>query len=262
MDEGQREETQESLRPGRLLVGTPLLRLLAGVRETKLIYQEIQYHPSYGADRTGQFANNKVMFIPNCDLYLLGVLNSSLMWWHNWWYLPHMKDEALTPVIFMTEKLPIAEPTPETRSRIEGAVARLVEIAEHERDTRRELLEYLRVPHGITSPGQKLQGPFDLDLDFFLAEIVRIRGPRHPLSLQDHRSLRETYAKAIATTQVLLEEAKGLEQEVNRLVIETYGLTRDDVRLIWETRAAEDAVEGGGGTGWLPSSLTVPGTPY
>ena len=251
MDEGQGEETQDSFRPGRLLVGTAVLRYWREFERPKLIYQEIQYHPSYGADRTGQFANNKVMFIPNCDLYLLGVLNSSLMWWHNWWYLPHMKDEALTPVIFMTEKLPIAEPTPEIRSRIEEAVARLVEIAEHERDTRRELLDYLRVQHGITSPGQKLQSSFDLDLDSFLAEIVRIRGRRHPLSLQDHRSLRETYAEAIAPTQALLEEAKGLEQEVNRLVIDAYGLTRDDVRLIWDTAPPRMPLKEAAGHEWL-----------
>ena len=46
----------------------------------------------------------------NGDLYLLAVLNSPLMWWHNWRYLPHMKDEALSPVAFLMESLPIARP--------------------------------------------------------------------------------------------------------------------------------------------------------
>jgi hypothetical protein len=33
------------------------------------------------------------------------------MWWHNWRCLPHMKDEALSPVGFRMEELVIAEPT-------------------------------------------------------------------------------------------------------------------------------------------------------
>ena len=35
---------------------------------------------------------------PRADLWLLAVLNSPLMWWYTWRYLPHMKDEALSPV--------------------------------------------------------------------------------------------------------------------------------------------------------------------
>jgi len=58
-------------------------------------------------------ANNKVFFLTADDPYLLAVLNSPLMWWHNCRYLPHMKDEALTPVAFMVESLPIARPTDE-----------------------------------------------------------------------------------------------------------------------------------------------------
>jgi len=58
----------------------------------KLFYQLIQFHPRYAFDNEGMFGNNKTAFVPNDDLYLLGVLNSPLMWWHNWRYLPHMKD--------------------------------------------------------------------------------------------------------------------------------------------------------------------------
>jgi len=79
----------------------------------KVMYQEIQYHPCYLLDCGKMLANNKVFFLTADDPYLLAVLNSPLMWWHNCRYLPHMKDEALTPVAFMVESLPIARPTDE-----------------------------------------------------------------------------------------------------------------------------------------------------
>ena len=56
--------------------------------QPKVMYQEIQFHPCYMLDTAELLANNKVFFLPTADLYLLGVLNSPLMWWHNWRHLP------------------------------------------------------------------------------------------------------------------------------------------------------------------------------
>lgn len=62
--------------------------------QPKLMYQEIQFHPSYCFNTSGFYSNNKAFVLPASDHYLLAVLNSPLLWWHNWRYLPHMKDEA------------------------------------------------------------------------------------------------------------------------------------------------------------------------
>src|SRR5438045_7469240 len=99
------------------------------------MYQEIQYHPCYLVDHDKTLANNKVFILPVDDPYLLGVLNSPLMWWHNWRYLPHMKDEALTPVAFLMEGLPIARPAGEARAAVGDAVERLIDLSArgHER---------------------------------------------------------------------------------------------------------------------------------
>jgi hypothetical protein len=78
---------------------------------SKVMYQEIQFHPSYLWDDAHMLSNKKAFFLPTGDKYLLGVLNAPLMWWHNWRYLPHMKDEALTPAGFLMEGLPIARPS-------------------------------------------------------------------------------------------------------------------------------------------------------
>lgn len=66
----------------------------------RVVYQEIQFHPAYALEASGVFSNNKTFILPTDDLYLLAVLNSPLIWWFNWRELPHMKDEALSPVAF------------------------------------------------------------------------------------------------------------------------------------------------------------------
>ncbi len=104
---------------------------------SKIVYQEIQFHPCYAFDSVGLYGNNKTFFIASSDPYLLAVLNSPLMWWHNWRYLPHMKDEALSPVGFLMESLPVARPSDSIRSKVETAVKRVVDITRQQRETRR-----------------------------------------------------------------------------------------------------------------------------
>jgi|GEM_PF-297385 len=99
----------------------------------KIGYQVIQYHSSYCFDTSGMYGNDKTFFIPSGDLYLLGVLNSPLMWWHNWRTLVHLKDEALSPMGYLVEQLPIASPTPNRRTIVEAAVAELIEITKQQR---------------------------------------------------------------------------------------------------------------------------------
>ena len=76
----------------------------------KIVYQVIQYHPRYSFDNSGMLGNDKMFLIPKDDFYLLAVLNSPLLWWHNWRNFTHLKDEALSPMGYMMETLPISYP--------------------------------------------------------------------------------------------------------------------------------------------------------
>ena len=85
------------------------MRILGGIRHAEDHVPRNSVPPVLHAGRgKAMLANNKVFFLPTGILYLLGVLNSPLMWWYAWRYLPHMKDEALSPVAFKMETLPIA----------------------------------------------------------------------------------------------------------------------------------------------------------
>jgi len=201
----------------------------------KISYQEIQFHSSYCLDTEGRYGNNKTFFVPTEDLYLLAVLNSPLLWWHNWRYLPHMKDEALSPVAFLLEKLPIANPSADIRHQVEERARRLVDIRTSLAAIRRDVLDWLRMEHEIAEPNTKLQSPTDLDSDGFVAEVKKIRGKKKPLSLAALRSLREEHERTIIPAQSLARETQELERKLSDLVNAAYGLTPEEVRLMWET---------------------------
>lgn len=201
----------------------------------KIIYQEIQYHPSYAFDRSGLFGNNKTFFVAADDMYLLAVLNSPLMWWHNWRYLPHMKDEALSPAGFLIESLPIAAPTDALREMVEALSVQLVASQENQHEMQRVLLDWLRIEHDIEKPSRRLQAATRLDSDAFVAEVKRLRGRKNPLSAAGLKSLRDEHARTIVPAQRDAAEAAQLEQRLSDLVNEAYGLTPEEVALMWKT---------------------------
>lgn len=201
----------------------------------KIFYQEIQFRPSYSFDVAGRFGNNKALFLVTENLFVLAALNSPLMWWYNWRYLPHMKDEALSPIGVKMSKLPIAEPTPAIRTAAETAVRRLIEITATQQQTQRTVLDWLRVEYGIEKPGNKLQSLANLDSDTFVAQVKRIRGKKRPLTAPGLAALRAEYLRSIAPARTLAAEAAQLERTLSDLVNEAYGLTPEEVQLMWDT---------------------------
>jgi hypothetical protein len=91
--------------------------------KSKIMWQEIQFHSWYCWDNQRAIVNNKVFFLPTKDLAILGVLCSPLQWWHLTRVLPHMKDEALSPAIFMMENVHIAVGTATQAQAVRDAVS-------------------------------------------------------------------------------------------------------------------------------------------
>ncbi|MRG96713.1 Eco57I restriction-modification methylase domain-containing protein [Polyangium spumosum] len=204
--------------------------------QPKIVYQVIQFHPAYAIDRTGLYLNDKGFFIPSTDSWLLAVLNSPLMWWHNWRYLTHLKDEALTPLGVKMENLPIAAPAQAMRDEAEPAVARLIELTKKNHDAQAAVLDSLRTQFTVAKPGNKLADFASLDSDAFVHEVLRLR-PKAAgnLKVAELKALREMYADEALPIQERRREALGLERRLSTLVNEAYGLTSEDVALLWDT---------------------------
>ncbi|HEU5116352.1 MAG TPA: DNA methyltransferase [Isosphaeraceae bacterium] len=203
--------------------------------EPKIFYQDITWQPRFNIDTNGTLSNNTVYFLPTSDLWVLATFNSPAAWAYSWRRAQHGKDEALRFFTTYVEGFPIPSPTDEARGDCETAVRRLVQIAAAQQHTVRDLLAWLRVEHEIEKPSTRLQNPIELDSESFIAEIRKLRGKKKPLSLAAFRSLREEHERTIVPTQALAREALILEHQVNDLVNEAYGLTPEEVNLIWET---------------------------
>jgi hypothetical protein len=66
-------------------------------------------------------------------------------------------------------------------------------------------------------------------------EVNRNRGKKNPLSAAALKSLRDEHARTIEPARAQAAEAQELERRLSDLVNEAYGLTPDEVALMWQT---------------------------
>ena len=201
----------------------------------KLMYQDITWRSQFCLDGSGTMCNNTVYFLPGGDSWTLAVLNSSVAWWFSWRTAVHGKDEALRFFTVFVEEFPIPKPNDHQQAAAEELTAKLLATTRHHQASCRDLLDWLRIEYSIEKPSKKLQAPTDLDSDAFVAEVKKLRGKKNPLSAAALRSLRDEYARTIEPARQLVAEAGTLERQLSDLVNEAYGLTPDEVDLLWDT---------------------------
>jgi hypothetical protein len=110
----------------------------------------------------------------------------------------------------------------------------LIELTRRQQCACREVLDWLSVQHGISDPSTRLEDFVSLDSDAFVAEVQKARGKRNPLAAAGLRSLREEYTRTIEPARLLGAEALQREYRLHDLVNGAYGLTPEEVRLMWD----------------------------
>ena len=68
-----------------------------------------------------------------------------------------------------------------------------------------------------------------------MTEVKRVRGKRNPLTAAALKALRDEHARTIVPARTLAAEAAQLERRIGELVNEAYGLTPEEVALMWST---------------------------
>ncbi|MEP6887012.1 MAG: TaqI-like C-terminal specificity domain-containing protein [Nitrospirales bacterium] len=202
--------------------------------EPKIIYQDIQFHSWFAFDQEGCYLNNSSYFVSSRDLYLLSLLNSSLLWWFNYRYLPHGKDEALRTFTFLIESLPVPDPATASRVKIEACADRLIELAKLFIHKRASFLQWITHETGITKKiPVSFESPWRLRPEEFLSGLKKA-GLRHssPAILQHLIQTFETESVDLRNNRT---EALQLERQLDELIFKIYKLTPDEITLLHQT---------------------------
>ena len=201
----------------------------------KVMYQDITWQPSFCLDTRGTLSNNTVYFLPTGDRWTLAVLNSPISWWFAWRNAQHAKDEALRLFTAFMETFPIPPPTDEQRTKADEIVQRLIDLILAQNSGRREVLDWLRIELAVEKPSQKLQDLPALTPDALVTEVKKARGKKKLLTVVELKRLKEEHTRSIVPLHALAAEVRALEAQVSDLVNAAYGLTPEEVALMWKT---------------------------
>ena len=133
------------------------------------------------------------------------------------------------------EDFPICPPAQSRRNEAEGTARQLARIVREQQTGRRAVLDWLRAEFGIEKPNQKLQDVASLDGDTLVAQVQKTLGRNNPLSAAQVRALGDEHVRGVAPLQALAAEARQLERRIADLVNAAYGLTPEEVALLWRT---------------------------
>ena len=158
------------------------------------------------------------------------------MWWHNWRYLVHLKDEALNPAGDKIVGVPIPRPTAQHTESVAPWVAEVVELTSASHKGTAAVIDLLRMEYDVETPGNALSDFASLGSDAFVLEVKKRRPTKGPklsaAGIQSLRALYETEAPAIREkrSRILV-----LERQIADAVHAAYGLTPDDLALLRAT---------------------------
>ena len=159
------------------------------------------------------------------------VLDSPLLWWFNWRNLTHMKDEALTPVGFKMEHLPIAPTTHDVANDVSAIISR----SNTMRGATTAMHDWLRHEFGLDKLGRVLAEPHKLDADGFVTSVRAALPKNRKWSAAEIARLKQEYANTLIPARNAAAEILAIERKLSDLVNAAYGLTADEVALMWRT---------------------------
>jgi hypothetical protein len=202
----------------------------------KIVHADSAAQPqfAYAAAEVCVLANACVW--PAADPYLLAVANSPVAWTWLWRSALHGRDDVLRLTPSAVEALPVAPPPPALQGEIESGVERIVELTAERRAMAGEMMEWLRAEYHAGPPDAELVAFADLSATAFVDAVRRHRAPHaEPLAPREVGMLRNAHAEYAPRLTSTAARAAGLERRISQLVVRAYGLTRDEVELMWST---------------------------
>jgi hypothetical protein len=201
----------------------------------KILYPDIAWTACFSIDETGVFTNNTGYIIPAGDPWLLTVLNAPIGWWYAWRKAQHGKDEALRYFNTFIESYPVPQVPPQMAEVIASDVKRLSELVMAETRAEKLITSWLRHEWGLEDPKRALKKTGILDSEQFISAVRDALPRKRKLTATEIAELRREHVETIEPVRQARSEIFALETKLSDLVNEAYGLTPQDVDLMWRT---------------------------
>lgn len=133
------------------------------------------------------------------------------------------------------EKLPIADPG-NLRTEFEERTTSIIEMTNKLQTGNKEFISWLALEFAIEKPGRKLESYWNLSPNEYVTEIRKRRPRGSPrLSPSALTELQKTHNEYSQKALLLKVETLKQEHRLSDLVNQAYGLSDEEIELLWRT---------------------------
>jgi hypothetical protein len=133
------------------------------------------------------------------------------------------------------ETYPVAPFGEDSRAEVGRLVERASMLAEQYQVADYNLAEWLRLEFDLKALKPTLLSASLLDMDHFLGAVRDFVPKKRKLSAAQVAELRREYAATVGPARRVRSEVFASERRLSDLVNQAYGLTADEVELMWRT---------------------------
>jgi hypothetical protein len=200
---------------------------------SRVAYPDLSWSPSFQVLGPRTMVSNLTYMISTDDLALTVVLNAPVMWWYLWANVEHGKDEVLRLFSSFMEQVPIAPAvlSDEIRAEVaqlQGGLARI-------KSALADIYDWLRHEFGFSKSVQTIENAHLSGADAFVATVRAALPKSQKFSAAEIARLKQEHTDTLVPAQEVTAQVLAIERKLSDLVNAAYGLTPEDVALMWRT---------------------------
>ena len=209
--------------------------------KSKIVYLDIAHNSPFSMDQSSNYLANTAYFIPSGDWFLLGLLNSKILWFYWEGISTTIRGGFIRLIQQNLERTPI----PDATDAQKAAIADLAQRCQSTAEARYQLQEAVRRRLPDLCPAGrkpklsiKLTAWWTLDFAAFRAEIKKCFKADIPLTERnewDHFLAAER-AKVVELSRTLTQ----LEADLNQQVYALFDLTAEEIGMIAQAIRSEE----------------------
>lgn len=161
------------------------------------------------------------------------LVNAPVGWWYAWRKAQHGKDEALRYFTSFVEDYPV--PARSAEIDIEPTIELIEQKKREQHIGNQKVIDWLRYEFEIEKPSSQLLAPHRLGRDAFVSAVRKVIPKSKKLSSALIKRLQDEHAETVEPARRAAQHVESLERNIANIVNASYGLTAEDVALMWRT---------------------------
>ena len=200
----------------------------------KILLRRIVFYAQVCTNNGDCLVNDSALILPKADEWIVACLNSPVGWYFQFKKFPHKKDEALAFDIPYVRNFPITAMADNERSEFDGVVTIIKDKTWGVEHADLSMSDWLRLEF-LAATSAALNEASKLDSDAFVAAVRAALPKRQRLTPTQLRQLRDAFAETAESARAARAELFAHERKLATMVERAYGLTDEEVALMWRT---------------------------